>query len=76
MAAVCVCADVCVCFHLSYVGTLSPLYQCRTLFIVAHVLVQYAGWDYRYDIVAHALLALLLACIDLLGYKIKQELGE
>jgi len=40
------------------------------------VLVQYAGWDYRYDIVAHALLALLLACIDLLGYKIKQELGE
>jgi hypothetical protein len=46
------------------------------VFIVAHVLVQYAEWDYRWDVVVHSLLALLLACIDLLGYKIKQDLGK
>lgn len=56
-------------------ASFSPLYQCRVVFLVAHILVQYSALDYTYDIVIHALLALALALLDLLAMRIKQDMG-
>ena len=45
------------------------------LFVGAHIIVQFSNFSYRYDIIVHALLALLLALIDLLANKVKGDLG-
>ena len=58
-----------------YIATLSPLYQCRVLFVGAHIVVQFSSFSYRSDIIVHAVLALLLALIDLLANRVKEDLG-